>query len=69
MIWYSIETAPRDGSVILLWRSAKQGVHHIFSGYWYVNRWIGPAVPSQQTRLLYWAEYPSSPDSGEHNDE
>jgi hypothetical protein len=56
LYWQPIETAPKDGSTILL----RQGKWAPVSAYWHVNEWryIDYAHPSRPT---HWAIPPHAP--------
>lgn len=65
--WKPIETAPKDGTRILVYPI----LHHNVAGkrydkmaviaYWYGNSWIGVRAQNGDTLLTHWMPVPASP--------
>lgn len=68
--WQPIETAPKDGTPILIWypRPRKAGrVNNVWGttriARWRVNYWLldAPAVYKQDADIQYWMSLPEPP--------
>jgi hypothetical protein len=64
--WQTIDTAPRDGTKILIWDELNDEVSIVFfnhddadayTGWFHVNDWVGGA------RFLHWMPTPPKPSS------
>lgn len=62
--WRPIETAPRDGTVLLVWRESERGYDHARMG----TDWFEGGVWQRSRRLMpptHWMPLPSPPEDGE----
>lgn len=65
MEWKSIESAPKDGTEIILCEADPIQGQRIFVGYWRKKAWRQPHVWKGPTlNPTHWAELPSPPPTG-----
>lgn len=68
--WYPIETAPKDGTPVLLFWPFITEDGFVISGYWYdpidvPGRWYSDLVNGGATQPRHWMPLPPPPTEGE----
>lgn len=71
--WYPIETAPKDGTPVLLFWPFITEDGFVISGYWYdpidvPGRWYSDLVNGGATQPRHWMPLPPPPTEGEQDD-
>ncbi|WP_408015527.1 DUF551 domain-containing protein [Rhodovarius lipocyclicus] len=62
--WLPIESAPRDGTFVLLWDRVVGLLHGWWDGKHWVHSWDSEIIPGQRD-LTHWRPLPTPPGGGD----
>lgn len=69
MKWQPIETAPKDGTSILIAVEARSGDCHVAEAYWIMSNWwemrklrFGSGANTPEDEILGWMPLPDPPE-------